>query len=61
MALCKAVRARLPPSVSVNEARTAMALVILLSLKTMESLENGFAIPLFSMRTVFLALLQHQC
>ena len=33
---------------------SAITLVILLSLKTMESLENGFAIPLFSMRAVFL-------
>ena len=49
------------PSVSVN---VAMTLAILLSLKTMELLKNRVAthfgvIPLFSMRAVSLASLQH--
>ena len=45
---------------------SAMMLAILFSLKTMESLENGLqphsgATPLFSMRTVLLALSQRCC
>ena len=52
------------PSVKIKADNSAMTLATLLSLKTMESLQNGGAshfqaTPLFSMRTVLLVSLQN--